>query len=713
MPAHMVGLPVSSSNIKISRKGESYPLLLDTDTFDRAGEDGDIPIIPLAGGDEFVGEVLEGQWRKGWTSPAMNTFCATIDSGLLRLTGVANAAGVAGNGWINSHHIAPLLEDLEYTVSLLVPVDDTGAVADRDIRLAHFIKQDKDEFQPDVDDNFLQIEIDVDETGLIMYLRKEVNGVNTTLESGYDYTMDGTRNTEAGAGKGLRATIWRLVFNGKPGTAGATLSVYLKQSDTLANAETATEYQVTNSPFDISDLAFNVGYPAYRIYTQNTTYFGTTYDSANRATSGYLRVTYPSQFNINYNYTEADYGESDVELWDGDPAVATSQRVYDEDHEFSGNPYLQNGLIRTIVDNSLVGLILRFWDGATWIGVVSQGWGRLTTDVKDCKYAHLLRIVSLSPEKVVLRLRFKDSAIINEDYYIDADITFERGKPYYELNLLEAYPVQDVFWQYYHTGGQRFGYMGDGEIPDKDLALSATNGTMTDNFMLLFDDAGRLALTFMFTNEKPDAAFYSYQGDLARIQDIVAIDIASTKIWIGCSPFSLVANLFEEAEDGTLGGGAGTVTDAAASPLLGANNAVQLDAAGENVYWDFIAGTNLPAGRYLAVVRAREVDDEDMDVSVINDPLGVPSYRNEENAVVTFALGATFAYYGVFFDITDLDVTGTDLTRILVEKVDADADEIRIDYFLIVPCGDGMNFPQDLAHSALRGVSPRRRLCER
>ena len=76
------------------------------------------------------------------------------------------------------------------------------------------------------------------------------------------------------------------------------MNVYLKQSDTLANAELATENELDNSPYDISDLAFNVGYPAYKIYTQNATYFGTTYDSADRAESTYLRLNYPSQFNV-------------------------------------------------------------------------------------------------------------------------------------------------------------------------------------------------------------------------------------------------------------------------------------------------------------------------------------------------------------------------------------------------------------------------------
>ena len=102
MPHHLFALPVSATNISVEKDGATYPILLDTDTFDRAGEDGDIPILPLSGGDKYIGEALEGHWHKGWDAN-IGTFTATIAAGILRMTGIASAPGTAGNGWINSH----------------------------------------------------------------------------------------------------------------------------------------------------------------------------------------------------------------------------------------------------------------------------------------------------------------------------------------------------------------------------------------------------------------------------------------------------------------------------------------------------------------------------------------------------------------------------------------------------------------------------------
>ena len=205
-------------------------------------------------------------------------------------------------------------------------------------------------------------------------------------------------------------------------------------------------------------------------------------------------------------------------------------------------------------------------------------------------------------------------------------------------------------------------------------------------------------------------------------------------------PFALVANLFEQAEDGSIGA-AGTVTDAAADPLLGADNAVQLNAigdyktpAGEYSAYVFTAGTDLPAGRYLAVVRAWaavasagifdiDIFDEDifdtdsggagddMNMYVWNDT--DDEYRNEENAEITKTLTNAWAYYSLVFDITSADVTGTDTMAVVAEKSTDDTDEIRTDYVLIAPIGDGKSFPQDLSHQLFRTFDKSRRIVKK
>jgi len=655
-----------------------------------------------------VGEVLEGSWVKGWdvNMDAVQRFTAILDgSGTLEFMGEADVAGVLGSGWINGQLPLPLLDETVVTVAMSVPVDDTGGTASRDIYLEFYLREDKAAATPTNDNNFFSIRIMVDEHGLLLNPRKRVSGTITSLASGHDYTMD----TTTGTGD-LEAVIFRLVFDGKPGTAGATMSIYLKQSDTLANAEDADEHEIEGSPFDVSDWLFAVSYPAFQIRSENTTIF----DAGNEAKVGYVRVDYPD-FEAQQVAAEANLNLGMVELWDGDPDSG-GIRVYDEDHEFSGDPYLQNGLIRTYIDNTLAGLRLYFWSGAAWTQITTKWLGHLTDDAVYVEHPHVLNIVYVSSEKVVLRVRFKDSATIDEDYYIDAYLTMERGKTYYELNLITAYPPQDIFWQYYITSS-RFAYVGDDLIADDDLTINASNSTMTDNFLTLFDDEGALALSSMMSNKEPDSSFYSLHGDLGRIRDIIATDISAAKLYLSVTPFALVARLFKEAEDGSYGA-AGTVTDAAASPPAGPNNAVQLNAigdyrtpAGEYSAYTFTAGTHLPAGRYIAAIRARYVDIETMEMYVWNDDDNV--YRNEKNDKVTKTLAATFGYHCVVFDITDADVTGTDAFAVVAEKTTDNADEIRTDYMLIIPIGDGESWPQDLAHNALRDIVNARRVYQR
>jgi len=694
MPAHIHAFPVSATNIKLKdSKGETYPITLDTDTFNRTGEDGDIPILPLNGGDEFSTDILGGSWHKGWDNN-IDTFTASIDSGILRLTGVANQP-------------IPLLDELELTVSMESPIDDTGTV-NRDIRLWFYLTQDKTENDPSTDDNRLDIQLYVNDTGIIYLIEKKVGGAATeTLASGYDYTMDTTHSTGD-----LEATIWRLVFNGKPGTTGATMSVYLKQSDTLANAESATEHEVTGSPFDVSDLEFNIGYPAYRINTKNATYFGTAYDSANRAASGYLRVTYPTQFKTCYDFTPSDYGKADVCLFDGDPDSG-GVRVYDKDHTFTDDAYLQNGLIRIQIDTAVqYGLKLYGYIGGSWIQPMNAIRPRLDDSGVNISYPELLSIETdpSNPESITLKVRLRDSATLDLNYYADYEITLKRGSYSMEMECIGVVPTQDVRFGYFNTPTLRFGYAGDDEIGDDDINESGINTTLSDNFMIAFDDEGDAVLAGYTVNKKPTgtARFWANDGGELFFDNVDQADLLSTKFWLYIVPFNDVANLFVEAEDATLGGGASVVVDAAASD----GQAVKIDqTVNRFCRYDITAGTTLPAGRYLAVYRARQVDVEDAKIYAFN--ITDSEYRNKEGTMVKIILTGSYSYYRVFFDIFDEDVSGGDTIALFFEKDDADTDEIRIDYFLIIPLSDGMNLPLDLAHNPLRSITQHPRLCVR
>jgi len=771
MPYHLHALPVTATSLSIRHKGETYPLLLDTDTFDRTGEDGDIPIIPLNGGCEFVGEVLPAEFHKCWDDK-INTFTATIDSGILRLTGFAKNAGIVGRGWINSHHPLPMLDDLEVTVSMEVPVDDSGVTAARDIFYEFYIKQDKDEIDPFGDNNYLVVYYDIDEEGLKLYIKKRVNGAAVeTLASGKDYNMASDR----GVGD-LEATIWRFVFNGKPGTVGATLGVYLKQSNNLANAESATEHEVvdavTGEPFDISDLAFNVGYPCYAIYTQNATYFGTAYDSANRAASGYLRVTYPSQFNVNYNYTEANYGETDVQLWDGDPD-AGGIRVYDEDHMFSGKRWIRNGLAQITLEEAATGMDFYVWDGTnyTYIGLFKH-------------YDANLLLNDDSPSNIVIKTVTPERVIVDFDLNTSTQrMTMTRGNPM--TKFVFRYTSAANNWIRIQSIIPDYGFTQDNDVMDRSLAITVNTNDVYDNFALAWDNVSDWVLVFCSKEKaqtKIDLAEYGWGN----------IDFKEFTAWFGSIPFAYIVNLFEEAEDATLGAGtarlftdptgastfvraqssaagditqtltiigdtatgrqtdtialngaawvngsidftrvyvlhlsavtAGNITvqgsDAGAVHIIPigtthVDNCVILNAQTEYVRHDFIAGTDLPAGRYLAALRISDLnqvaDDVELKVTNFTDN----EQRGEQGKPIYVTAAATYGYFCEFFDITDTDVSTLDSMRITVTKDLATGNEIYVDYFLIIPIGDGMNWSQDLAHGAIRGITQHPRLSER
>ena len=717
IPAYEFAFPKDAYNVKIRKRDSlvEYPIDIDAMGFTRTGEDGAVYCLPLFGGDEFIGEVLEGHWKKGWTTgmDADQAFTAILDgSGACEFEGEADVAGTWGYGKITSSHVLPMLDEVELQVSMQVPIDDTGAVADRDI-IFWFILDKLPTVTVTGADNSLRFNINVDEDGLELVITKEIGTVATILAYGYDYTMDSTRTTEAVALKGLRGVIWRITFHdGHYGTAAPNnakhIHVYLKQSTTIAAAESATEYQVTGSPFNISDILFEAGYPIFQIGSQNTTYF----DSTVEAKSTYVKVDYPDIEPI-YEVAPSDQLLSEVELWDGDPDSG-GVKVYDKDHTFSNAVYLQNGLIQAQFPNALGGLIVYGYFSAAWNQLNSEFFPVLNDDNEDLEYVSVQSIQSISPEKVEVVVRFKDDATEDTNYYMDAVVTLKRGQFLVTISPTLVYPIQTDFdWEMDKLTNDRFNYVGDGGVGDDDLGEGYTNTTMSDNYGITFDNIGDAVLVFWGTNKTPDTSRRVSTAGWQVLNNILNADILDLKFYVGYIPFSLVANLFEEAEDADLNGTAATVTDALASPLLGANNAVELPAQNDNVQYNMTAGTELEAGRYLAVVRAKRLNDvaNDLGIRVFN--VTDSSYMNEENYWQFNTITDAFLYYTTVFDISQADVDDGDSFHIRVMKLQAGANTLTIDYFVIVPIGDGESFPQDLAHNALRGFNKARRVVKK
>jgi len=483
----------------------------------------------------------------------------------LMLGGESDVGGTSREGWLNNHHPFVMMNDAELTVEMEIPTPDTGVAAGEDLYYAFDIRNQKELTSPGSDPNLIVVRFFIEENGLIMQIYKRIASAYTLLWNGS--TADGNSGADPA---GDQFWIFRFVFH--DGVAGATapedvrhMHVYAKHGASRAAAEAATEEQLTDtvgtqaSPYDISDLLFTVGYLAYHIETAHTTWFGTTVGSQLEAISTYLKTSYPALFALKYDFVDASYGYGDVELWDtkGSAVEADWQQVFDEDHVFTGDAVLQNGLIRLHVDEGVIrGFELFYWSGAAWISLLDALYPYLRTDVTHARYPFLIRITQISPEKISIRVRWRDSAVENEDYYVDGDIVLERGHAHISIDWKEAFPAQSIELNYWSTG--RWGYAGDANthgIGDDDLSENALNTTLTDNFLLGFDDDGDAVIGWMSSNKKPtssDKRFQAFGGGNLYISDFAYADIEDAITYHGYTIFPLIANLFEEAEDATI-----------------------------------------------------------------------------------------------------------------------------------------------------------------
>ena len=724
MPAHEIPLPVGATSVKLVHNGREYPIESGVDTFTRSSEDGNIPIVVICGGCEMYGDIVEGWWKKGFDGEmdgggGAQPFSAVLDnSGTLLLSGESDTPGTNADGWLNGHLPIPLMDSTEIVVSTSVPVDDTGSTAARDIEHHFYLRSGQkqvDDPQPNLFSGLL-VQTNVDENGLLLYIyAKSGGGSYASIFSGSTYTNGSARTTGD-----IEAAIWRIVFHdGHPDEASPAndrhMHVYLKQADTIANAENAVENELSNSPFDTTYFGFDVAYPAIQIRSQSDVYF----DSTTEAKVGYLRVTYPD-FDVKYDVTPANRLLGGVSLYDGDPDNG-GVKVYDIDHVFSGDPYIKNGLVQLWVDELVqYGMKFYYWNGAAYVAPLQQTPYMLNSaDVLTCLYPEMLKFEKISPERVVVLIRMHDTASADSDVFFDIRVTILRGKMYMGVEIINMMQRGNYNVAIYDgtAGAFRFSYGQDNYLADDDVNPDALhNTTMSDNYMVGFDDEQEAVLVVISANEKP-TSFSPDDGSL-NMRTVSVRTVGSIAFCIGYIPFALIANLFEEAEDAT-STGTNTV-DAGAS----GGEVERLDAqgnyltpAGEYVYYRIVAGTDLPEGRYKALWRAKDSNQiaDDFRTYVYNQ--SDSKYRNEEGEKATHTLTGSFAemntFYGNVFEITAADVTGTDNIDVVCEKAEADANDIDVDYVVIIPLGDGEGLPQEVAHNAIRSINNERRLYDR
>lgn len=543
------GLPIGASNVRAVYNGVEYPID-SSHIHTRTGEQGSHPVLCCFVRDTFEGEILEGGWRKWWDTgmDADQAFVAKLDTtnGELDLLGEADVAGTLGKGGVNQNNPIILIDTSEIDVAMISPIDDTGGTADRDIFQHFMLIPSSIETIPTAQTNYLMIRYNIDESGLLLEIKQNVNGTLSTIFDGSTYDDASTRATGD-----LEATIWRVVFHGKPGTSGAHVHIYLKQGADLATAEAATENELSTSPYDTDDWGFHVAYPTAHIESQNTSY----YDDASPAVFDYIEVSYPDFQILWGGGADSRAEDGAVQLWDGNPDSG-GQRVFTQDHEFTDDIYLQNGLIRIVKDDT-PGIQFYCYTGAAWVDATATHKWVLNDGSKTLEYAFLKSIETdpRNPEKITIKVRFTDTTVDNSDYYLDIEYTLTRGSQRIEVNPIEVYPLSNVRLDDLAGNSPRFGYAGNDAIGDDDLNITGANTTLSDNYAVIFDNDGNGILHGYASNKQPagiNTRWRVYEGRVFYYDGISAADILDTIIFISLVPFSLNANLFKEAESATI-----------------------------------------------------------------------------------------------------------------------------------------------------------------
>lgn len=660
-PDFQVGLPVGSKNFVNAEQ-----------TFTRANKDGTQPVFSLFGGDYFVGEVLEGKWLKGNDGSILGPFTAKISGGELQLTGRSTGAGVDRYGWVQSKNKINILDDVVLDVHLKLP-SHSGA---NDFMVCCVVSQGSTTTPTGSETNCLQLYLYTDNTNYKKRVYRIINGSGADL-----FALANITNAQG---------TFRIKFE----PDDDHLHIYFHDG---AGAIAEATDEITGSPFDYdTNLNVDKGYVTIFLRTSETT---------NRIVSSEkITVTYPD-FIVKYDLADADVNKSDCKCFDtmGSADESAWARVLSEDHKFTGDCVVENGLIRVWVDNGVYcGLKIFWWNGSAYTqAAYSMFYQR--ESLKALLYPFLAHVIKASVDECAIVFLFQDSATDNRDYYLRATLTLRRGNLYLTLSDLLSVPLQEIFFETSHTTVARFGYAGNSKIGDSDLSLTGYNYTMSDNFMMGFDDAGQLNLLVVGSNKKPAASparLSAYSGGDLYHEDLAPADIEDTEFYVEVIPFSLAANLFKEAEDATLGGGATAEADAGAS----GGQVAYLNAQNEYVQWSLAdVLTKLPMGRYILFFRIKDTNQVANDLYFYVYNVSDSKYLNEDNTYVYQTVTAAFVYYGLIFDLTSNESGNTVFFEATKSKADANA--ISIDYFLIVPIGNGESWSQDLAHSALRDLT--------
>lgn len=655
----------------------AIPRLNCEETFVRSGKDGDVPIFALLGRTEYEGDVLEGHWKKG-TDGVMLYFQAKLDADTLFLRGRAAVAGNSDFGWIESTSKVLLLHGTVIDVHLNL-IDHT--VANEKIIDFYLTANNGGDGIPDNDRDQLKLRLRTTSTTYYYRILKKINNSWSDVKASTSMTL-----AEAVFRIKIKDDGWTFYFS--------------EGSDDINEG---TDEVVAKSDLGLGFTECRAGYHLISSETTERT-----------VRSNFLNFTYP-RFEKRFDFALSDLDLGICKVWDdmgywGTPANWV--RVFDPDHKWSsGYKIIENGLIRFVIqnlDNSTIWVYYYDTVAGSWKRLLSNIYPRLVDDNIHLGRPMLDGFLELSKDRVIVKIRNEYVGTRAEELYrVTGLYTLERGKRYIEIQYVDVYPKQKILPKRYDSVQRRWGYCGDPEIHgigDDDLNLTANNTTLTDNFLLAWDDwlASIPAIAFAAIMKKPawgNKKFTNYDGGSMDVGESLNPDNKVRHIY-GIIPFPTMADLFQEAEGMSLSGGADTVD-------LGAEDSgssVRFDAQTEQAARYYGPPHTFPKGRYKITIRAKDTDTvtDDLLASFENITDGY-THLQQDNADMTFTLTTSWAFYEMIIDIDDDD--DGDQIYLRLQKATATANTIYVDYYNIWPITNGEDWPQDHAHNFLRGKS--------
>jgi len=155
----------------------------------------------------------------------------------------------------------------------------------------------------------------------------------------------------------------------------------------------------------------------------------------------------------------------------------------------------------------------------------------------------------------------------------------------------------------------------------------------------------------------------------------------------------------------------GTTTTRGRGETLSGGSAVVLDAQNESTAFTKLGVTDLSVGTYLIIIRAKDTDQVATDGRFYVYNNSDTKHIMEKGVDSQETLTSAFLFYVATFNIASW--ASGDTLEFKFRKNTVTENTIFVDYFLIIPLGDGRDGPQDSAHAALRTSDNRRRVFRR